>query len=74
MTLMVYVSSRFAYSCVEGLSPSHNYEFRVIAENLYGRSQPSEPVTLKTVTEQEGRQKKGLAPEGLSLDVILDYL
>ncbi|ESO03551.1 hypothetical protein HELRODRAFT_191869 [Helobdella robusta] len=55
--------TRFAFACIEGLSPSHNYEFRVIAENLYGRSQPSEPVTLKTVSEQEGRQRKGLAPE-----------
>jgi len=46
---------------VEGLSPSHDYQFRVIAENFYGRSDPCEPTSLiQTVTEQEGRRKKGL--------------
>lgn len=25
-----------------GLSPGHEYEFRVYAENVYGRSKPSE--------------------------------
>ena len=52
---------RFTYATIEGLSPSHDYQFRVLAENLYGRSDPCEPTSLiKTVTEQEGRQKKGL--------------
>ena len=46
---------------VEGLSPCNDYQFRVVAENLYGRSAPCEPTSLvKTVTEQEGRRKKGL--------------
>lgn len=56
---------RFAYATVEQLSPSHDYQFRVIAENLYGRSEPCEPTALiKTDTEQEGRKKKGLTVEG----------
>lgn len=55
------IHSRFAHCTVEGLSPSHDYQFRVIAENLYGRSEACEPTSLvQTVTEQEGRQKKGL--------------
>lgn len=53
--------SRFTHCTVEGLSPSHDYQFRAIAENLYGRSDPCEPTSLiQTVTEQEGRRKKGL--------------
>jgi len=52
---------RFTHCTVEGLSPSHDYQFRVIAENFYGRSDPCEPTSLvQTVTEQEGRRKKGL--------------
>ena len=55
------VLDRFTHCTVEGLSPSHDYQFRVIAENFYGRSDPCEPTSLiQTVTEQEGRRKKGL--------------
>jgi serine/threonine protein kinase len=54
-------TTRFAHCTVEGLSPRHDYQFRVIAENFYGRSEPCEPTSLvQTVTEEEGRQKKGL--------------
>ena len=46
---------------VEGLSPCHEYQFRVFAENLYGRSEPSDPTSIvKSVTEREGRMKKGM--------------
>lgn len=59
---------RFAFATVEQLSPSHDYQFRVIAENVYGRSEPCEPTAvIKTETEQEGRKKKGLSVEGRSL-------
>ena len=55
------MSDRFTHCTVEALSPSHDYQFRVIAENFYGRSDPCEPSSLiQTVTEQEGRRKKGL--------------
>jgi len=55
------VFDRFTHCTVDGLSPSHDYQFRVIAENFYGRSDPCEPTSLvQTVTEQEGRRKKGL--------------
>jgi len=57
-------TSRFAFTTAENLSPCHDYQFRVMAENLYGRSEPCEPTSIvKTVTEQEGRKKKGLALE-----------
>jgi serine/threonine protein kinase len=54
-------ATRFTFATIDGLSPCHDYQFRVMAENLYGRSEPCEPTSLiKTVTEQEGRDKKGL--------------
>lgn len=31
---------------VNNLNPGHQYEFRVYAENVYGRSDPSEPSGL----------------------------
>jgi len=66
---------RFTHCTVEGLSPSHDYQFRVIAENFYGRSDPCEPSSLiKTVTEQEGRQKKGLGDlDGLLTSAVVNY-
>lgn len=33
---------RFTSTAVTNLSPGHEYEFRVYAENVYGRSKPSE--------------------------------
>jgi len=64
----MFFSCRFAFATVEGLSPTHDYQFRVMAENLYGRSEPCEPTGIvKTVTEQEGRRKKGLGDTGNSL-------
>lgn len=64
-TYALFICRRFTHATVEQLSPSHDYQFRVIAENLYGRSEPCEPTALiKTDTEQEGRKKKGEAVEG----------
>lgn len=63
----LFIFLRFTHATVEQLSPSHDYQFRVIAENLYGRSEPCEPTALiKTDTEQEGRRKKGEVVEGRS--------
>jgi serine/threonine protein kinase/predicted RNA-binding protein with TRAM domain len=54
-------ATRFTFATIDGLSPCHDYQFRVLAENLYGRSDPCEPTSLiKTVTEEEGRSRKGL--------------
>lgn len=61
LLIQVLLFRRFTHCTAEGLSPSHDYQFRVIAENLYGRSEPCEPTSLiQTVSEQEGRRKKGL--------------
>lgn len=69
---------RFTHCTVENLSPSHDYQFRVIAENLYGRSDPCEPSSLvQTVTEQEGRRKKGLGDaDGMNqqLPIAITYV
>lgn len=52
-------NTRFTSMAVTGLAPSHQYEFRVYAENVYGRSDPSDISTLIT-TQISGKkpQKK----------------
>ena len=56
---------RFTFGTVEGLSPCKDYQFRVMAENFYGRSEPCEPTSVfKTETVDEGRRRKGLPVEG----------
>ena len=44
---------------MEGLSPNKEYQFRVVAENLYGRSQPCE-ATSTVKTEADAVKGKGL--------------
>ncbi|XP_065220483.1 twitchin isoform X27 [Planococcus citri] len=39
-------NTRFTTMAVNNLNPGHQYEFRVYAENVYGRSDPSEPSGL----------------------------
>ena len=56
---------RFTHTCIENLSATKDYQFRVVAENLYGRSDPCEPTSIvHTETVEEGRRKKGLGLEG----------
>ena len=44
---------------VEGLSPGKEYQFRVMAENVYGRSEPCEPTSIiKTEGEDMRAQKR----------------
>lgn len=49
-------NTRFTTMAVEGLTPGHQYEFRIYAENIYGRSDPSEVSTL--VSTKESIKKK----------------
>ena len=59
--------TRFTFATIEGLSPCKDYQFRVTAENFYGRSEPCEPTNVfKTETVEEGRKRKGLPVEGSS--------
>ena len=44
---------------VTGLAAEKEYEFRVIAENFYGRSEPCESTgPIKTDIPEEARKKK----------------
>lgn len=47
--------NRFTTMAVTGLSPGHQYEFRVYAENVYGRSDPSDVTELIT-TKSTGKK------------------
>lgn len=40
-------TSRFPHTTVENLVPKKQYQFRILAENIFGASEPSEPT--KTV-------------------------
>lgn len=48
-------NTRFNTMAVTGLSPNHEYEFRVYAENIYGRSDPAVSSTVKT--KDAGKKK-----------------
>lgn len=39
-------TTRLTTAQVTGLSPGHKYEFRICAENVYGRSDPSTPTSV----------------------------
>lgn len=49
---------------VTGLSPGHQYEFRVYAENVYGRSDSSETTGLITTKSSGKKQIKKKQYEG----------
>ena len=52
-------NTRYLLHQVTGLNPEKEYEFRVCAENIYGRSDPSEPTSKITTRPSEtDRQKK----------------
>lgn len=54
-------NTRFCTLAVTGLSPGHQYDFRVCAENIYGRSDPSEVtplITTKGVIKREFKKKE----------------
>lgn len=46
---------------ITGLVPGKQYEFRVYAENIYGRSEPSETTSLvqtKAIVKKEFKKKE----------------
>ena len=59
INLKLFTIYRFTHMRVDNLSSNHEYQFRVVAENLYGRSEACEPTgTVKT----EGAEKKRTRP------------
>jgi predicted phage tail protein len=54
-------NTRFTTMAVTGLAPGHQYEFRVYAENIYGRSEPSVTsglIETKKVVKKELKKKE----------------
>jgi hypothetical protein len=52
---------RFTTMAITGLVAGKQYEFRVYAENIYGRSEPSEPTGLvqtKQLLKKEFKKKE----------------
>ena len=45
---------------VTGLSPGKEYQFRMIAENFYGKSQPCEPTSIVKTEDSDAKKKKQL--------------
>ncbi|XP_035779466.1 twitchin-like isoform X8 [Anopheles albimanus] len=51
-------TTRFNQLIIPHLSPGHQYEFRVFAENVYGRSEPSDQTELISLKDLGIKQKK----------------
>ena len=54
---------------VTGLSPGHQYQFRICAENFYGRSVPCEPTAPIKMEEADEKalRKEGTTKGGYSI-------
>ncbi|XP_015183294.1 PREDICTED: twitchin isoform X5 [Polistes dominula] len=75
-------NTRFCTMAVTALSPGHQYDFRVCAENIYGRSDPSEVtplITTKGTIKREFKKKEyevdasGKRIRGRSDEKVRDY-
>jgi len=74
MFIPAHVCCRLTVHQVTGLSPGKEYQFRVFAENLYGKSEPSEP-TKPINTEQVSERRRGKDGElTVRLDMTLSRL
>ena len=61
LILIPFAPYRFTTMAITGLVPGKQYEFRVYAENIYGRSEPSETTTLvqtKAIIKKEFKKKE----------------
>ncbi|KAJ8886799.1 hypothetical protein PR048_013011 [Dryococelus australis] len=68
-------NTRFTTMAITGLSPGHQYEFRVYAENIYGRSDPSSISGLVTTKDTGKKPTKQKRYEGItSLGVVVRLL
>lgn len=73
-------NTRFLTHKITGLNPGTQYQFRVCAENIYGRSEPSEASTpITTRATKQKKQKKvevdehGKKKRGQSEGPVSDY-
>ena len=56
---VLFLYPRLCVHNVTGLSPGKEYQFRILAENFYGRSDPCEPTApIKTEMAPEGKLRK----------------
>ena len=56
---LCFFFSRLCVHNVTGLSSGKEYQFRILAENFYGRSDPCEPTApIKTEEAPEGKLRK----------------
>lgn len=58
-------STRFTSMAISGLSPGHQFEFRVYAENIYGRSDPSDGSGLVKTKDSGKKVVKKKQYEGI---------
>lgn len=57
-TWMRVGSTRFTTMAITNLAPGHQYEFRVFAENVYGRSDPSDVSSMISTKDTIKKQLK----------------
>lgn len=62
-------STRVCSMAVHGLSPGQHYDFRVFAENIYGRSNPSETTPL-VQTKGEAKKRREEPKKKLEIDPL----
>lgn len=48
-----------AFHNITSLQPDHEYQFRVMAENFYGKSDPCEPTTIVRTEDSSIKKTKG---------------
>lgn len=65
-------NTRFTTMAITGLSPGHQYEFRVYAENVYGRSDASDVTNIVQTKDAGKKQVKRKQYEGLYFIKILE--
>ena len=56
----ILIFNRFPQARIDNLSPCKEYQFRVIAENFYGRSDPCEPTSLIKTPDDGKKRRPGM--------------
>ncbi len=53
-------TSRFSHTTLENLIPNKQYQFRILAENIFGTGEPSEPTKTVQTTGKNSIENKTL--------------